>query len=319
MLLNNIGYLPIILVIAAIIIMAKALVTVPQGYEYTLEKFGRYKRTMEPGLHFIMPFFEQIGRKINMMEQVLDVQRQEVISKDNAMLGVDAVVFYQVLDAAKAAYEVDNLRLAVINLTMTNIRTVVGAMDLDETLSKRDEINHRLLRVVDEATSPWGIKVTRIEIKDIQPPQDLIDSMARQMKAERDKRANILEAEGFRQAAILKAEGEKQSVVLSAEGRKEAAFRDAEARERSAEAEARATEMVSKAISEGNTNALNYFVALKYIESLKSFAESPNQKVFFMPVEATAVLSSLGGIAELAKDAIQNKAILRPGMPGAPR
>ena len=315
----SIGYLPIIIVIAIVIVAVKLMITVPQGYEYTLEKFGRYKRTMEPGLHFIMPFFEQIGRKINMMEQVLDVQRQEVISKDNAMLGVDAVVFYQVLDAAKAAYEVDNLRLAVINLTMTNIRTVVGAMDLDETLSKRDEINHRLLRVVDEATSPWGIKVTRIEIKDIQPPQDLIDSMARQMKAERDKRANILEAEGFRQAAILKAEGEKQSVVLSAEGRKEAAFRDAEARERSAEAEARATEMVSKAISEGNTNALNYFVALKYIESLKSFAESPNQKVFFMPVEATAVLSSLGGIAELAKDAIQNKAILRPGMPGAPR
>jgi len=315
----SIGYLPIIIVIAIVIVAVKLMITVPQGYEYTLEKFGRYKRTMEPGLHFIMPFFEQIGRKINMMEQVLDVQRQEVISKDNAMLGVDAVVFYQVLDAAKAAYEVDNLRLAVINLTMTNIRTVVGAMDLDETLSKRDEINHRLLRVVDEATSPWGIKVTRIEIKDIQPPQDLIDSMARQMKAERDKRANILEAEGFRQAAILKAEGEKQSVVLSAEGRKEAAFRDAEARERSAEAEARATEMVSKAISEGNTNALNYFVALKYIESLKSFAESPNQKVFFMPVEATAVLSSLGGIAELAKDAMQNKAILRPGVPGAPR
>ena len=243
------------------------------------------------------------------MEQVLDVPRQEVITKDNAMVGVDAVVFYQVLDAAKAAYEVDNLRLAVINLTMTNIRTVVGAMDLDETLSKRDEINHRLLRVVDEATSPWGIKVTRIEIKDIQPPQDLIDSMARQMKAERDKRANILDAEGFRQAAILKAEGEKQSVVLQAEGRKEAAFRDAEARERSALAEAKATEMVSKAISEGNTNALNYFVAQKYIESLKAFAESPNQKVFFMPVEATAVLSSLGGIAELAKDAIKNQAV----------
>jgi len=305
MLLNNIGYLPIIIVIAVIIIMAKALVTVPQGYEYTLEKFGRYKRTMEPGLHFIMPFFERIGRKINMMEQVLDVPRQEVISKDNAMLGVDAVVFFQALDAAKAAYEVDNLRFAVTNLTMTNIRTVVGAMDLDETLSKRDEINHRLLRVVDEATSPWGIKVTRIEIKDIQPPQDLIDSMARQMKAERDKRANVLEAEGFRQAAILKAEGEKQSVVLSAEGRKEAAFRDAEARERSAEAEARATDMVSKAIESGSTNALNYFVAQKYIEALKSFSTSSNQKVFFLPVEATSLIASIGGIAELTKDAMQ--------------
>jgi regulator of protease activity HflC (stomatin/prohibitin superfamily) len=313
MLLNNIGYLPIIIVIAIVIIMAKALVTVPQGYEYTLEKFGRYKRTMEPGLHFIMPFFERIGRKINMMEQVLDVPRQEVISKDNAMLGVDAVVFFQALDAAKAAYEVDNLRFAVTNLTMTNIRTVVGAMDLDETLSKRDEINHRLLRVVDEATSPWGIKVTRIEIKDIQPPQDLIDSMARQMKAERDKRANVLEAEGFRQAAILKAEGEKQSVVLSAEGRKEAAFRDAEARERSAEAEARATEMVSKAIASGNTNALNYFVAQKYVEALKTFATSSNQKVFFLPVEATSLIASIGGIAELTKDAMQKQSTSRGG------
>jgi regulator of protease activity HflC (stomatin/prohibitin superfamily) len=298
----DIGYLPIIFLVAIFIVAAKAWLTVPQGYEYTLERFGRYKKTLEPGFHFITPFFEQVGRRINMMEQVLDVPRQEVISKDNAMLGVDAVVFFQVLDAAKAAYEVDNLRLAVINLTMTNIRTVVGSMDLDETLSKRDEINHRLLRVVDEATSPWGIKVTRIEIKDIQPPADLVDSMARQMKAERDKRANILDAEGYRQAAILKAEGEKQSVVLDAEGRKEAAFRDAEARERSAQAEARATEMVSKAISEGNTNALNYFVAQKYIESLKAFAASPNQKVFFLPMEATAILSSLGGIAELAKD-----------------
>jgi regulator of protease activity HflC (stomatin/prohibitin superfamily) len=300
----EIGYLPIIILVAIVVVAIRALVTVPQGYEYTLEKFGRYKRTMEPGLHFIVPFFEQIGRKINMMEQVLDVPRQEVITKDNAMVGVDAVVFYQVLDAAKAAYEVDNLRLAVVNLTMTNIRTVVGSMDLDETLSKRDEINHRLLRVLDEATSPWGIKVTRIEIKDIQPPQDLVDSMARQMKAEREKRANILDAEGFRQAAILKAEGEKQSVMLDAEGRKEAAFRDAEARERLAEAEARATAMVSKAISEGNTNALNYFIAQKYIESLKEFAHSPNQKVFFLPVEATSILASLGGIAELAKDAI---------------
>jgi regulator of protease activity HflC (stomatin/prohibitin superfamily) len=303
----GIGMLPIVILVAIVFILFKAVVTVPQGYEFTLEKFGRYKRTMEPGLHFIMPFFENIGRKINMMEQVLDVPRQDVISKDNAMLGVDAVVFFQVLDAAKAAYEVDNLRMAVINLTMTNIRTVVGSMDLDETLSKRDEINHRLLRVVDEATSPWGIKVTRIEIKDIQPPGDLIDSMARQMKAERDKRANILDAEGYRQAAILKAEGEKQSAVLEAEGRKEAALRDAEARERLAEAEARATSMVSKAIAEGNTNALNYFVAQKYIEALKEFATSPNQKVFFLPVEASSLIASVGGIAELAKDAMQQQ------------
>jgi regulator of protease activity HflC (stomatin/prohibitin superfamily) len=318
----GIGLLPIVIVLAIVFILFKAVVTVPQGYEFTLEKFGRYKRTMEPGLHFIMPFFEDIGRRINMMEQVLDVPRQEVISKDNAMLGVDAVVFFQVLDAAKAAYEVDNLRLAIINLTMTNIRTVVGSMDLDETLSKRDEINHRLLRVVDEATSPWGIKVTRIEIKDIQPPGDLIDSMARQMKAERDKRANILDAEGYRQAAILKAEGEKQSAVLEAEGRKEAALRDAEARERLAEAEARATTMVSKAIAEGNTNALNYFVAQKYIEALKEFATSPNQKVFFLPVEASSLIASVGGIAELAKDAMQQQAVARaaPVMNmGAPR
>jgi regulator of protease activity HflC (stomatin/prohibitin superfamily) len=315
----GIGLLPIVIVVAIILILIKAVVTVPQGYEFTLEKFGRYKRTMEPGLHFIMPFFESIGRKINMMEQVLDVPRQEVISKDNAMLGVDAVVFFQVLDAAKAAYEVDNLRLAVINLTMTNIRTVVGSMDLDETLSKRDEINHRLLRVVDEATSPWGIKVTRIEIKDIQPPADLIDSMARQMKAERDKRANILDAEGYRQAAILKAEGEKQSAVLEAEGRKEAAFRDAEARERLAEAEALATTMVSKAISEGNTNALNYFVAQKYIEALKEFATSPNQKVFFLPVEASSLIASVGGIAELAKDAMTQQAVARKAAPVMPK
>jgi regulator of protease activity HflC (stomatin/prohibitin superfamily) len=311
----QIGTLGIIIAAAIIFILYRAVVTVPQGFDYTLEKFGKYKRTMGPGLHIIVPFFESVGRRINMMEQVLDVARQEVITKDNAMVGVDAVVFYQALDAAKAAYEVDNLRLAVINLTMTNIRTVVGSMDLDETLSKRDEINHRLLHVVDEATSPWGIKVTRIEIKDIQPPQDLIDSMGRQMKAERDKRANILEAEGFRQAAILKAEGEKQSVMLNAEGRKEAAFRDAEARERSAEAEARATDMVSKAIASGNINALNYFVAQKYIESLKAFASSTNQKVMFMPMEATSVIASIGGIAELAKDAMQQQAVQRGGAP----
>ncbi|MDR2215926.1 MAG: SPFH/Band 7/PHB domain protein [Nevskiaceae bacterium] len=313
-----IGYLPIIILVAIIVVAARSLLTVKQGYEYTLERFGRYKRTMEPGLHFIVPFFEAVGRRINMMEQVLDVPRQEVITKDNAMVGVDAVVFYQVLNAAKAAYEVDNLRVAVTNLTMTNIRTVVGSMDLDETLSKRDEINHRLLRVVDEATSPWGVKVTRIEIRDIQPPADLVDSMARQMKAERDKRANVLEAEGLRQSAILRAEGEKQSVMLEAEGRKEAAFRDAEARERLAAAEARATEMVSKAIAEGNTNALNYFVAQKYIESLKAFASAPNQKVFFLPVEASSVIASIGGIAELAKDAMAAKGA-SPPRPGGPR
>jgi len=304
----EVGWLPIVILIALAVIASKAWLTVPQGFEYTLERFGRFKKTLEPGFHMITPFFEAVGRRMNMMEQVLDVPRQEVITKDNAMVGVDAVVFYQVMDAAKAAYEVDNLRLAVVNLTMTNIRTVVGAMDLDETLSKRDEINHRLLKVVDDATMPWGIKVTRIEIKDIQPPADLIESMGRQMKAERDKRANILEAEGFRQAAILKAEGEKQAAVLQAEGAREAAFRNAEARERLAEAEAKATTLVSTAIAQGNVQAINYFVAQKYVEAMKEFATSPNQKVFFMPVEASGILASLGGIAELARDAMHKPA-----------
>jgi len=299
------NFLPIIIVIAVLVFLSKAWLTVPQGFQYTLERFGRFKKTLEPGFHLITPFFEGIGRRMNMMEQVLDVPRQEVITKDNAMVGVDAVVFYQVQDAAKAAYEVDNLRLATVNLTMTNIRTVVGAMDLDETLSKRDDINHRLLRVVDDATMPWGIKVTRIEIKDIQPPADLIESMGRQMKAERDKRANILDAEGFRQAAILKAEGEKQAAILKAEGAREAAFRNAEARERSAEAEAKATTVVSDAIGKGSVQAINYFVALKYVDAMKDFASSPNQKVFFMPVEASGLLASIGGIAELAKDAMR--------------
>ncbi len=310
-----------IVVVAALLLANKIFIRVPQGFEFTLERFGRYQRTMDPGLHFIMPFFQAIGRRINMMEQVLDVPRQEVITKDNAMVAIDAVVFYQVLDAAKAAYEVDNLRLAIVNLTMTNIRTVVGAMDLDETLSKRDEINHRLLRVVDDATMPWGVKCTRIEIKDITPPTDLVESMGRQMKAERDKRANILDAEGFRQAAILKAEGEKQSTVLQAEGRKEAAFREAEARERLAQAEARATEMVSEAISKGNVQAINYFVAQKYVEALKEMAASPNQKVFMMPMESTGILGALGGIVELARDAMskQQAANPAPRPPAAPR
>jgi regulator of protease activity HflC (stomatin/prohibitin superfamily) len=303
-----------LIVVAIIVIGIKTLVIVPQGFEFTRERLGRFSRTMSPGPHWLLPFIDSVGHKINMMEQVLDVPRQEVITKDNAMVAIDAVVFYQVLDAPKAAYEVANLRLAMVNLTMTNIRTVVGSMDLDETLSKRDEINHRLLKVVDDATTPWGVKCTRIEIKDITPPTNLIEAMGRQMKAEREKRANILDAEGFRQAAILKAEGEKQAAVLAAEGNKEAAFREAEARERLAQAEARATAMVSQAIAQGDVQAINYFVAQKYVEALKEFAASPNQKVFMMPVESAGLLGALGGIVELAKDAMSKQ----PGGPNAP-
>jgi len=290
-------------VAVAVVIVAMAATQVPQGYNFTVERFGRYRKTLEPGLEFIVPFFDRVGHKVNMMERVLEVPSQEVITKDNAMLKVDGIVFFQVLDAAKAAYEVANLEWAALNLTMTNIRTVLGSMDLDESLSKRDEINARLLRVVDEATHPWGVKVTRIEIKDIAPPRDIVDAMARQMKAEREKRAMILEAEGLRQSAILKAEGEKQATVLEAEGRKEAAFRDAEARERLAQAEAEATRMVSDAIAKGDVNAINYFVALKYVEALNSIGIAPNQKVIFMPMETAGVLGSLGGIGELAKEA----------------
>ncbi len=281
----------------------KAVIIVTQGYEYTLERFGRYKTTLRPGFHFVLPFVNRIGHKVNMMERVLDVPSQEVISKDNALLTVDGVVFFQVLDAAKAAYEVFRLEHAVLNLTVTNIRTVLGSMDLDDALSKRDDINARLLNVVDEATTPWGIKVTRIEIKDISPPMDLVEAMARQMKAEREKRATILEAEGHRQSEILHAEGEKRSAVLQAEGRKEAAFRDAEARERLAEAEARATTMVSDAIASGDLQAINYFVALKYVEALSDFATGTNTKTLLLPMEATGILSSLAGITEIAKQA----------------
>jgi len=284
---------------------------VTQGYVYTIERLGKFTLAAQPGLHLIIPFVDRVGRKVNMMEQVLDIPGQEIITRDNAMVGVDAIVFFQVLDAGKAAYEVSNLYLAIMQLTTTNLRTVMGSMDLDETLSRRDEINAKLLKVIDHATEPWGVKITRIEIKDIRPPADISNAMARQMKAEREKRANILEAEGFRQAEILKAEGEKQSAILSAEGRKEAAFRDAEARERSAEAEAQATKVVSDAIAGSGTQALNYFVAQKYTEAVAAFANSPNSKTILFPVEATQLIGSIGGIGALVKDALGDSSGLK--------
>ncbi len=288
-----------------VVVMFKMVRMVPQGFQWTVERFGKYTRTLSPGLHFLIPIMYDVGRKVNMMEQVLEIPSQDVITKDNAVVKVDGVVFFQVLDAAKAAYEVSDLQQATIALVMTNIRTAIGSMDLDESLSKRDEINAKLLNVVDIATHPWGIKVNRIELKDIQPPRDLIDSMARQMKAEREKRANILEAEGFRQAEILRAEGEKQGAILQAEGKKEAAFREAEARERLAEAEAKATQMVSNAISNGDVQAINYFIAQKYVEALGKFADSPNQKLMILPTEVTGVMGSIAGIAELAKASLE--------------
>ncbi|WP_374310329.1 SPFH domain-containing protein [Dongia sp.] len=297
----------IVLLAVAVLLVFMGIKSVPQGREWTVERFGRYTQTLRPGLNFIIPFFDRIGAKINMMESVLDVPTQEVITKDNAMVSVDGVVFYQVLDAAKAAYEVNDLENAVLNLTMTNIRTVMGGMDLDELLSLRDKINAQLLHVVDDATQPWGIKVTRIEIKDIAPPKDLVESMGRQMKAERDKRAAILEAEGLRQSAILKAEGEKQSAILKAEGEKEAAFRSAEARERMAEAEAKATAVVSESIAKGSVQAVNYFLGLRYTEALEKIAGANNQKVILMPLEASNVIGALGGIAELAKSALGDR------------
>ncbi|MFN2301160.1 MAG: SPFH domain-containing protein [Gammaproteobacteria bacterium] len=291
----------------AVITLYMGATVVPQGFEYTVERFGRYLRTLKPGLGLIIPYVDRIGHRINKMEQVLDVPSQDVITKDNAVVRVDAVVFYQVIEIAKAAYEVRDLETAMLNLTMTNIRTVLGSMDLDESLSKRDQINTQLLVVVDDATTPWGVKVTRIEIKDIKPPANLVEAMARQMTAERQKRANILEAEGFRAAEILKAEGEKQAAVLDAEGRLEAAQRDAAARERLAEAEANATRMVSEAIAKGDIQAINYFVATKYVESLKFMATSQNHKVVFLPLEATNLLGSIGGIGEIAKAVLQPK------------
>jgi regulator of protease activity HflC (stomatin/prohibitin superfamily) len=293
----------LVLLVLAVVAVFKAITTVPQGFEYTVERFGRYTKTLGPGLGVIVPFIDRIGSKMNMMEQVLEVPSQEVITRDNAMVQVDGVAFYQVLDAARASYEVNMIQNAILNLTMTNIRTVMGSMDLDSLLSQRDEINHAILAVVDQATTPWGVKMTRIEIKDINPPRDLVDSMARQMKAERDKRAAILEAQGARESAILKAEGEKQAIMLDAEGRREAAFRDAEARERYAEAEANATRMVSEAIAAGDVQAINYFVANNYIKALEGIAKSPNQKILMLPIEAASVIGSIAGVAEIAKEA----------------
>ncbi|MGQ0675729.1 MAG: SPFH domain-containing protein [Rhodospirillales bacterium] len=293
----------LVIVALAVVVIFLGVKSVSQGMEWTVERFGRYTRTLQPGLNLIVPFVDRIGSKVNMMERVLDVPTQEVITRDNAMVSVDGVVFFQVLDAAKASYEVNMLENAILQLTMTNIRTVMGSMDLDELLSQRDKINAKLLSVVDEATEPWGVKITRIEIKDITPPAEMVAAMTRQMKAEREKRANILDAEGYRQAQILKAEGEKQGAILAAEGRRESAFRDAEARERSAEAEAKATAAVSEAIAKGNVQAVNYFIALKYVDALARIGSANNNKVVFLPLEATGVIGSIGGIAELAKQA----------------
>lgn len=319
----DISPVTIILIVLAILVVVTILAgvkTVSQGQQWTVERFGRYTRTLSPGINLIIPYIEQIGHKLSVMETVLDIPEQEVITKDNATVTADGIVFYQILEAVRAAYEVQNLTIALSTLAMTNVRAVIGAMDLDEALSQRDQINRRLLSVIDQATSPWGVKVTRIELRNIQPPQNLLDAMGKQMTAERSKRAEILAAEGEKQAAILRAEGQKQAAVLEAEGRRDAAQRDAEARERLADAEARATKVVSDAISGGNIAAINYFVAQKYIEAFGKLADSPNQKMIMMPFEATGVVSSLAGIAELAKEIQtrgQSSATPRPWGDGA--
>jgi regulator of protease activity HflC (stomatin/prohibitin superfamily) len=313
-----------IVIVAALILLLVLLYLmtsikiVRQGYQYTIEHFGRFTTVAKPGFNFYPSFFYRVGKRVNMMEQVIDIPGQEIITKDNAMVAVDGVVFFQVLDPAKAAYEVSDLFLGLMQLATTNLRTVMGSMDLDETLSKRDEINVRLLNVVDHATNPWGVKITRVEIKDIRPPTDIVNAMARQMKAEREKRANILDAEGARASDILRAEGKKQSAILEAEGKREAAFREAEARERAAEAEAKATQLVSEAIEQGSAQAINYFVAQKYVEAVGKFAVSPNAKTILFPVEATQLIGTLGGIGEIAKEAVGSRQAVTPATPRPP-
>jgi regulator of protease activity HflC (stomatin/prohibitin superfamily) len=307
-------YFLVAAVALVVLVIMMSVKIVSQGYRYTIERFGRFVRVAEPGLNLVTPFVYRVGHKINMMEQVVDIPGQEIITKDNAMVAVDGVVFFQVLDAAKAAYEVSDLYTALMALSITNLRTVMGSMDLDETLSKRDEINARLLVVVDQATEAWGVKITRVELKDIRPPQDIVNAMTRQMKAEREKRAVILEAEGSRQSAILRAEGEKQGAILSAEGAREAAFREAEARERSAQAEAAATKAVSDAIESGSAQAINYFIAQKYVEAISLFATSPNAKTILFPIEATQLIGTLGGIGELAKEVLGKEAAKTPAI-----
>ena len=318
--LQGFGFFALAVLAIVVFYVMRSIRMVPQGYAYTVERFGKYTKTLNPGLNLITPFIDRVGYKQNTMERVLPVPSQEVITRDNASVKVDGVAFFQVMNAAKASYEINNLDNAILNMVMTQIRTVMGSMELDHLLSQRDEINTRLLTTVDQATQTWGVKTTRIEIKDITPPKDLIDSMGRQMKAERDKRAVLLEAEGERGAAILRAEGAKQAIVLTAEGEKEAAFRTAEARERSAEAEAKATTMVSDAISKGNVQALNYFVANNYVKALESIAQSPNQKILMMPLDATSILGSIGGIAALAREAFSTEPQTTPKkIPTVPR